>query len=43
MEAAVPGLLGHFCPDYGVMPDKGTKVRDTENDETSLKEYRAFE
>jgi hypothetical protein len=43
MEGAVPGLLGHFCPDYAAPKEKGKKVRDTENVETFLKEYRAFE
>jgi hypothetical protein len=43
MEASVPGLVGHICPDYGVARFKGHKVRDTENVETFLKEYRAFE
>jgi YVTN family beta-propeller protein len=42
MEARVPGLVGHICPDYGVPRVKGQKVRDTENVETFLKEYRAF-
>src|SRR5262249_31982727 len=40
MEAAVPGLVGHICPDYGVPRVKGKKVRDTENVETFLKEFR---
>ncbi|QEH32417.1 Phosphoesterase family protein [Aquisphaera giovannonii] len=43
MEAAVPGLVGHVCPDYGVAKVPGKKVRDTENAETFLREYRAFE
>jgi YVTN family beta-propeller protein len=43
MEARVPGLVGHICPDYGVARVKGQKVRDTDNVETFLKEYRAFE
>jgi YVTN family beta-propeller protein len=43
MEGAVPGLLGHFCPDYAAPKEKGKKVRDTENVETFLMEYRAFE
>src|SRR5215475_15666838 len=43
MEARVPGLVGHICPDYGVARVKGHKVRDTDNVETFLKEYRAFE
>jgi hypothetical protein len=42
MEAAVPGLVGHICPDYGVSR-KGKKMRDTDNVEVFLKEYREFE
>src|SRR5205807_1575713 len=38
-----PGLVGHICPDYGVPRVKGQKVRDTENVETFLKEFRQFE
>jgi len=43
MEAAVPGLVGHICPDYGVPRVKGTKVRDTDNVATFLREYRQFD
>jgi YVTN family beta-propeller protein len=43
MEARVPGLVGHICPDYGVPKVKGQKVRDTDNVETFLREYREFE
>ncbi len=43
MEARVPGLVGHICPDYGVPRFKGHKVRDTDNVDTFVKEYRAFE
>jgi YVTN family beta-propeller protein len=43
MEGAVPGLVGHFCPDYYVPKVKGKKVRDPENVETFLKEYRDYE
>src|SRR5262249_47231405 len=32
-----------MCPDYGIPKVKGKKVRDTENVETFLKEFRAFE
>jgi hypothetical protein len=42
MEARVPGLVGHMCPDYGVPRFKGHKVRDTDNVDTFLKEYRKF-
>jgi YVTN family beta-propeller protein len=44
MEGAVPGLVGHFCPDFAAPKGKKKgKVRDTENVEVFLKEYRAFE
>jgi YVTN family beta-propeller protein len=43
MEAAVPGLVGHICPDFNVPRVKGQKVRDTENVEVFLKEYHQFE
>jgi YVTN family beta-propeller protein len=43
MEAAVAGLIGHICPDYGVPKVKGKRVRDTDNTETFLREYRRFE
>jgi hypothetical protein len=43
MEAHVPGLIGHICPEYGVPRAKGQAVRDTDNVATFLEEYRAFE
>src|SRR5262249_12968815 len=43
MEAAVPGLVGHICPDYAVPRVNGQKVRDTENVEPFLKEFREYE
>jgi YVTN family beta-propeller protein len=43
MDAAVPGLVGHMCPDYYAPKEKGKKVRDTDGVETFLKEYRDFE
>jgi hypothetical protein len=43
MEGRVPGLVGHICPDYGVPKVKGQRVRDTDNVEVFLKEYREFE
>jgi len=43
MEAQVPGLVGHMCPDYGIAKIKGQRIRDTENAEIFLKEYRQFE
>src|SRR5947208_12473481 len=43
VEAAVPGLVGHMCPDWGApRPDK-SPVRDTDRVETFLKEFRQYE
>ncbi|MBN9517488.1 beta-propeller fold lactonase family protein [bacterium] len=42
MEARVPGLVGHMCPDYGLPKVKGQRVRDTDNADVFLKEYDAF-
>ncbi len=43
VEGAVPGLVGHMCPDYGVAKVRGGRVRDTDNAETFLREFREFE
>ncbi len=43
MEGAVPGLVGHMCPDYGVARTRGGRVRDTDNAETFLREFREYE
>jgi YVTN family beta-propeller protein len=43
MEGAVPGLVGHMCPDYGVARLRGVRVRDTQNAETFIREFREFE
>jgi YVTN family beta-propeller protein len=43
MEGSVPGLVGHFCPDFGVPKARGQRVRDTDSVEVFLKEYRQFE
>ncbi len=42
IEGAVPGLVGHMCPDFGV-PKNGVRPRDTDNVETFLAEYHKFE
>jgi hypothetical protein len=42
MEGRVPGLVGHMCPDYGIA-SKGKKLRDTENVDIFLSEFREFE
>ncbi len=31
MEGAVPGLIGHMCPDYGLSRVRGRRARDTDN------------
>jgi YVTN family beta-propeller protein len=43
IDGAVPGLVGHMCPDYGRARDKMSWARDTELVETFLREFRAFE
>src|SRR5579872_7008268 len=43
MEAAVPGLVGHMCPEYGVSTVPGRKQRDTANVEVFLREFREYE
>jgi YVTN family beta-propeller protein len=43
MEGAVPGLVGHMCHKYYMPRFKGQKIRDTDNVETFLEEYREFE
>jgi YVTN family beta-propeller protein len=43
MDGAVPGLLGHMCPDYGVPEARGGRVRDTHNADTFIREFREFE
>jgi len=42
MEGRVPGLVGHFCPDFGLSKAQGVRTRDTDNVEVFLKEYREF-
>jgi YVTN family beta-propeller protein len=43
MEARVPGLVGHMCPDYGIPKEPNQRVRDTDNVEVFLREFREFE
>ena len=43
IEGEVPGLVGHICPDYGVPKNPAQEVRDTDNVEVFLKEFREFE
>jgi YVTN family beta-propeller protein len=42
MDARVPGLVGHMCPDYGIPKEAGMRVRDTDNVEVFIKEYDEF-
>jgi phospholipase C len=42
-EAAVPGLVGHMSPDYGISKVPGERDRDTDNVEVFLQEFRQFE
>ena len=43
MEGRVPGLVGHMCPDYGIPTEPNQRVRDTNNVDVFLKEFREFE
>ena len=43
MEGRVPGLLGHFSPNYGLPTAPGKKNRDTDNADIFLSEYREYE
>jgi hypothetical protein len=43
MEGAVPGLVGHMCPDYPIVKKGGKYGRDPENVAVFLREYEAFE
>jgi YVTN family beta-propeller protein len=42
MDARVPGLVGHICPEYGLPKAPGQRVRDTDNVDVFLKEYDEF-
>jgi YVTN family beta-propeller protein len=43
IEGAVPGLVGHMCPDYGLSRVPGKRVRDTDNAQTFLRELASYE
>ena len=43
LEAAVPGLVGHMAPDFGVPKVAGERDRDTDNVDAFLAEFREFE
>jgi YVTN family beta-propeller protein len=43
MEGRVPGLVGHMCPTFGVPKVAGQPVRDTDNVDAFLAEFREFE
>lgn len=39
MEARVPGLVGHMCPEYGIPKVPGKKDRDTDKSVVFLEDY----
>jgi YVTN family beta-propeller protein len=43
MEGRVPGLVGHMSPTFGVPKTPGQKMRDPENVEVFLAEFREYE
>jgi YVTN family beta-propeller protein len=43
IEGAVPGLVGHMCPDYGIQKNPSERVRDTNRVEVFLREFRQYE
>ena len=43
MDGAVPGLVGHFCAEWGLPKPTKAPVRDTDRVETFLKEFRRYE
>jgi YVTN family beta-propeller protein len=43
MEGRVPGLVGHMCPNYGVLKKDGKRMRDTDNVDVFLQEYKEYE
>jgi YVTN family beta-propeller protein len=42
MDGAVPSLVGHFCPDFALY-GTSRRLRDTDNVDIFLKEFRRFE
>lgn len=43
VEGAVPGLVGHMSPLYGISTTPGRRNRDTNSAETFIKEFQDFE
>jgi YVTN family beta-propeller protein len=43
IEGAVPGLVGHMSPDYGIPRVPGRRGRDTDHAEVFIKEFQQFE
>jgi YVTN family beta-propeller protein len=43
IEGAVPGLVGHMSPDYGVSRVPGRRGRDTDNADVFIREHQQFE
>lgn len=42
-EGRVPGLVGHFAPEFGMPVAPGKRVRDTDRVDQFLKEFREYE
>jgi len=42
VDGAVPGLVGHMCPDYGIPKVKGGRARDTDSADTFIREFGEF-
>jgi YVTN family beta-propeller protein len=42
MDGRVPSLIGHVCPDYDLRVEGKPRMRDTENVDVFLKEFREF-
>jgi YVTN family beta-propeller protein len=43
IEGSVPGLVGHMCPDYGILKNPAERVRDSDRLQAFLKEFHQFE
>jgi hypothetical protein len=43
IDGAVPGLIGHMCPDFGAPKPGGARTRDPDRAETFIRELKEFE
>jgi YVTN family beta-propeller protein len=43
VEGAVPGLVGHMSPNYGISHVRGRRNRDTDSADVFIKEFQEFE